>query len=48
MGAASTTFDTRQITRENANYVDYNDGTKLDIDLPFIEFDPSLKASLDF
>jgi hypothetical protein len=30
------------------NLIDVNDGTKLDIDLPFREFDATLKASLDF
>jgi hypothetical protein len=28
--------------------VDFNDGSKLDVDLAFQEFDASLKASLDF
>lgn len=30
------------------NMIDYNDGSKLNIDLPFREFDHTLKASLDF
>eukprot|EP00356_Strombidium_inclinatum_P009598 CAMPEP_0170507920 /NCGR_PEP_ID=MMETSP0208-20121228/60592_1 /TAXON_ID=197538 /ORGANISM="Strombidium inclinatum, Strain S3" /LENGTH=38 /DNA_ID= /DNA_START= /DNA_END= /DNA_ORIENTATION= len=31
------------------NLVDYNDGTKLNLDLPSVmEFDATLKASLDF
>jgi hypothetical protein len=30
------------------NLVDYNDGSKLDFDMPFREFDNTLKANLDF
>ncbi len=30
------------------NLVDYNDGSRLDFDFPFREFDMSLKANLDF
>lgn len=46
--AQSTGFDTSSITKENANFVDFNDGSKLEIDLAFTEFDTTLKASLDF
>lgn len=30
------------------NMIDYNDGTKVEFDLPFREFDNSLRSSLDF
>lgn len=30
------------------NLIDYNDGSKLDFDLAFREFDGTLKSSLDF
>jgi len=30
------------------NLIDYNDGSKQEFDLPFREFDNSLKANLDF
>jgi hypothetical protein len=30
------------------NLVDFNDGSLLDLDLPFKEFDNTLRASLDF
>ena len=48
MQQGSNAFDTSSISGENANLVDFNDGTKLDVDLAFKEFDASLKAQLDF
>lgn len=36
------------ISGENANFVDKNDGSIIEMDLSFEEFDPSLKAPLDF
>ena len=48
VGAASNSFDTRQISRENSNFVDVNDGSKIEADLAFMEFDATLRASLDF
>ena len=44
----SINFDTVSITKEYVNFVDQNDGSAKDIDLPFIEFDPTLKANLSF
>jgi len=44
----SINFDTQSITKDNMNLIDYNDGSKLDFDLAFREFDMSLKANLDF
>ena len=41
-------FDTSSISGENTNLVDFNDGTKLEVDLAFKEFDATLKAQLDF
>jgi hypothetical protein len=34
--------------KENMNMIDFNDGSKLEFDLPFREFDSTLKSSLDF
>lgn len=48
MQQPSNAFDTAMISGENANLVDKNDGTIVDVDLAFQEFDPSLKAPLDF
>ena len=49
VGTTSSSFDVnRNILKDNANFVDYNDGSKLDIDLAFVEFDNTLKANLDF
>lgn len=48
VGAASNSFDTRQISRENANFVDMNDGSKIEADLAFMEFDSTLRSILDF
>jgi hypothetical protein len=42
------TFDTQCIIKEPVNYVDYNDGSKIQFDLPVREFDHTLKANLDF
>ena len=44
----SNAFDTAMISGENVNFVDKNDGSLIDVDLTFQEFDPSLKAQLDF
>ena len=44
----SINFDTQSITKDNMNLIDYNDGSKQEFDLPFREFDNSLKANLDF
>lgn len=42
-------FDTAAISRDNMNMVDNNDGTKLSLSLAVVqEFDPTLKANLDF
>ena len=41
-------FDTSSISGENSNLVDANDGTKMEVDLAFMEFDSSLRAQLDF
>lgn len=48
VGAASNSFDTRQISRENVNFVDMNDGSKIESDLAFMEFDSTLRSILDF
>jgi hypothetical protein len=41
-------FDTSKIMTDSMNLIDYNDGSILDLDLPFREFDNTLKASLNF
>ena len=41
-------FATQSITKDNMNLVDYNDGSKLQLDLAMREFDATLGASLDF
>lgn len=48
MAAPTKSFDTTAISGSYTNYVDYNDGSTLQSDLAFTEFDPSLKASLNF
>jgi hypothetical protein len=49
VGTFSNNFDVnRNILKDNANFVDYNDGSKLEVDLAFMEFDHTLKANLDF
>ena len=48
VGAPTKSFDTSSVSGSYTNYVDYNDGSTLNNDLAFIEFDPSLKASLNF
>ena len=44
----SINFDIQTITKDNLNLVEYNDGTKIDFDLPFREFDSTMRANLDF
>jgi hypothetical protein len=44
----SLPFETTQIMKDSMNMVDYNDGSKIEFDLPFREFDNTLKAALDF
>lgn len=43
-------FDVSSVLKDYVNLIDQNDGTNLefDIQLPFMEFDQSLKANLDF
>jgi hypothetical protein len=41
-------FETSAIAKGNVNFVDTNDGSKLQFDLAFREFDSTLKACLDF
>ena len=44
----SINFDISKVLTDSMNLVDNNDGTLLDFDLPFREFDYSLRANLDF
>lgn len=41
-------FDISKILTDSMNIVDFNEGSLLDLDLPFKEFDNTLRASLDF
>jgi hypothetical protein len=41
-------FDTSKIMGDSMNLIDYNDGSTLDHDLPFREFDNSLRSILNF
>jgi len=41
-------FDVSKVVTDSMNLVDLNDGSCLDLDLPFREFDNTLKANLDF
>ena len=40
-------FDTTALTKDNINFVDTGAGSVLPFDMPFVEFDPSLKAHLN-
>ena len=46
----SITFETGNMMKDFVNQVDLNDGINLDLDIrmTFMEFDPLLKAALDF
>jgi hypothetical protein len=45
----SLNMDTSLISRQNMNMIDSNDGSKLArMDLPFEEFDATLRTNLDF
>ena len=41
-------FETQALLKDNMNMVDVNDGSKVDFDLAFREFDYTLRACLDF
>jgi hypothetical protein len=41
-------FDTSKIMGDSMNLIDYNDGSTLDHDFPFREFDNSLRSILNF
>jgi hypothetical protein len=40
-------FDLSKIIGDSMNIIDYNDGSVVEFDLPFREFDNTLRASLD-
>lgn len=44
----SINFDTSKVQSDSMNLIDFNDGSLLDFDLPFREFDNTLRSSLDF
>ena len=44
----SINFDVSTIAKDNFNLIDNNDGSKIEWDLPFREFDYSLRSILDF
>jgi len=41
-------FDVSKVMGDSLNLIDINDGSALDFDMPFREFDSTLKATLDF
>jgi hypothetical protein len=41
-------FDVSKVMGDSLNLIDINDGSAIDFDMPFREFDNTLKATLDF
>lgn len=41
-------FDVSKVMGDSLNLIDINDGSAVDFDLPFREFDNTLKATIDF
>lgn len=44
----SINFDIQKVLTECVNLIDLNDGSRLEFDLAFKEFDYTLRANLDF
>ena len=44
----SINFDVSKVLTDCMNLIDFNDGSKLDFELPYREFDYTLRSGLDF